>query len=315
MLELYKAIWRATGRRQVLLVILSLFVAALAAVPLEYQKDIINGLEARVDIAVLLRLGIEMIAVIVISLALKWALGFQSGLVGEWVIKRLRTVFYENASVRSRENASAPKMGTLSSLISDEAEHVGKFTGDAVAQPVLQLGTLISIIGYIAVNQPGLGGIFILIVVPQVLVVVQTQARINRLVGERVLTLRRSLDSITQADLGSVVQSVLDDFVDVYETRRKIFAWKLSTKFILSMINGVGLVGVLVYGGWLVIEDVIDVGIVVAAIIGLNRIQQPWRYLVSFYRNLNAIRVRFELMRDLLELQSRGQAHASASGA
>lgn len=313
MRELYKAIWRATGRRQVLLVILSLFVAALAAVPLEYQKDIINGLEARMDFAILVRLGLEMIAVIILSLTLKWALGFQSGLVGEWVIKRLRTVFYENASARSRESASAPRMGTLSSMISDEAEHVGKFTGDAVAEPVLQLGTLISVIGYIAVNQPGLGGIFLLIVVPQVLLVVQTQARINKLVAERVLILRRSLDSIVQAELGVIVQSVLDDFVEIYETRRRIFIWKLSTKFILSVINGLGLVGVLVYGGWLVIEDVIDVGTVVAATIGLNRIQQPWRYLIAFYRNLNAIRVRFELMQDLLQLQSRGQAHAPAN--
>ena len=156
MLELYKAIWRATGRRQVLLLILSLLVAALAAVPLEYQKDIINGLEARMDFAALLRHGLEMMAFTLLSLALKWALGFQSGLVGEWVIKRLRTIFYENASARSQKGASAPRIGTLSSMISEEAEHVGKFTGDAVAEPTLQLGTLISVIGYIAVNHPGL---------------------------------------------------------------------------------------------------------------------------------------------------------------
>jgi ABC-type bacteriocin/lantibiotic exporter with double-glycine peptidase domain len=57
---------------------------------------------------------------------------------------------------------------------------------------------------------------------------------------------------------------------------------------------------VLVIGGWLVLEGESDVGIVVAATVGLTRIEQPWRLLAAFYRNLNAIKVQFELMRNLL---------------
>ncbi len=44
MIELYRRIWVVTGRQQIILIILSLLVAALAAVPLQFQKGIINGL-------------------------------------------------------------------------------------------------------------------------------------------------------------------------------------------------------------------------------------------------------------------------------
>lgn len=44
MFGLYAAIWRVSGRRQITLIVLSIAIAALAAVPLSYQKDIINAL-------------------------------------------------------------------------------------------------------------------------------------------------------------------------------------------------------------------------------------------------------------------------------
>jgi ABC-type bacteriocin/lantibiotic exporter with double-glycine peptidase domain len=91
------------------------------------------------------------------------------------------------------------------------------------------------------------------------------------------------------------------DFDRIYEARRRIYVWKVSTKGLLSALNGAGLVIVLVLGGTLVLEGRSDVGTVVAATIGLQRIQQPWRQLVAFYRNLSASRVQYELLRGAIE--------------
>jgi ABC-type bacteriocin/lantibiotic exporter with double-glycine peptidase domain len=88
------------------------------------------------------------------------------------------------------------------------------------------------------------------------------------------------------------------DFDDIFETRRSIFIWKLSTKFLLSAIGGIGTVGVLTLGGALVIADKTDVGTVVAALIGLGRIQGPTGFLIAFYRQVSATRVKFDLLRD-----------------
>ncbi|MHA1529629.1 MAG: ABC transporter transmembrane domain-containing protein [Alphaproteobacteria bacterium] len=312
MIEFYGVIFRATWRSQVVLIALSLAVAGLAAVPLKYQKDIINGLGAGLDPDTLLWLGIEMAAFILLSLALKWALNFRAGLVGEWAIRRIRRLTCEG-EFPSREQDGPVGKGTLAAMISAESENVGKFVGGAVAEPVLQMGTLVSVIGYIAATQPRLGLVVLMIVLPQAAIVLLTQARINRLVRERVLILRRTVNHITYGELAEIRQEVYDDFDRIYEARCRIFIWKLSTKFVLSAFNGVGLVTVLIFGGWLVIQGRSDVGIVVAATVGLQRIQQPWRLVISFYRNLSAVRVQFELMRSAIEHLREGNTGPAAS--
>ncbi|MBY8975662.1 ABC transporter ATP-binding protein [Rhodobacteraceae bacterium NNCM2] len=312
MIQLYKAIWQHTARQQIILLVLSLIVAGLAAVPLEYQKNIINGLSDGLTHDQLLVLGLQMIGIILVSLGIKWALGYQSGIVGEWVIMRLRKAVYRDAIGTEPANGAPAQKGTISTLISSEAETIGKFVGNAVAEPVLQWGTMISVVGYIAASQPRLGLIVVAIVVPQAIIVLTTQAKINALVRDRVLLLRKSINEITASDLRELKQSVLDDFDTIYDARRRIFIWKLSTKFVLSALNGVGLVTVLIIGGSLVIDGKSDVGIVVAATIGLNRIQQPWRLLITFYRNLSAVQVQFDLMNKMLEQLRETQHQADA---
>jgi ABC-type multidrug transport system fused ATPase/permease subunit len=296
MLNLYKAIWRHTAKRQLILLILSALVAGLAAVPLDYQKEIINGLTGGIGFSRIVRLVSEMFAVILLSLGLKAVLNYQAGLTGEWAIKALRGKVYQDTSGKDSERDRVE--GTLANMISSESETVGKFVGDAVATPMLEFGTLVSVIGYIFVTQPRLGLVLLCVIIPQIVILTLTQPRINSLVAERVLTLRRSINQATEQDVTEVKQMVLENFDHIYETRRQIFIWKLSTKFALSVINGIGLVAVLTLGGWLVIQDKSTVGTVVAATVGLGRIEQPWRQLTAFYRNLNAISVQFVLMQD-----------------
>ncbi|MEM6934588.1 MAG: ABC transporter transmembrane domain-containing protein, partial [Pseudomonadota bacterium] len=277
------------------------------------QKQIINGLDGDLDTSGLIRLCLEMSAVILVSLGLKWALGYQAGVVGEYVIRRLRNVIYEDSLRPSGDGEPTVPKGTLSTLISTESESIGKFVGSAVSEPVLQWGTMISVVGYIAATQPRLGLIVAMIIIPQALIVIFTQKHINALVRERVLILRHSIDTITATEIYGLKQSVLDDFDAIYEARRKIFIWKLSTKFLLSTLNGIGTILVLGVGGWLALEGKSDVGIVVAATIGLSRIQQPWRSLITFYRNLSAVQVQFELLRVQLEKMQANRPSATAS--
>jgi len=300
LLQLYRAILRATGRRQILLILLSLMVAGLAAVPLDYQKTIINALAGDLDPVRLGELCLGMAAVILLSLGLKFVLGYQSGIVGEDVIRRIRIRVTEAIAEPNPDRPGAVKSGTNATMLSTEAEEVGRFAGSALAEPLLQFGTLISVIGYITATQPRLGLLALAVVTPQAMIVLFTQAKINRRVARRVLILRRAINAVTEDVLRAAAEDVRADFDAIYETRRQIFVWKLSTKFVLSAINGVGTVGVLFLGGLLVIDGKSDVGTVAAATIGLARLQQPWRQLITFYRTLSAVQVKFELMREVL---------------
>lgn len=298
MLKLYVAIWRVSGRRQISLILLSFAIAGLAAVPLSYQKDIINALTAG-DIAgeALYRLGAEMMLFIFISLAFKWVLGYRSGVLGEDIIRLLRNRLY----LRSFNKTADPvPIGTLTTTVSAEAEELGKFTGSAFSEPVVQIGTLISVIGYIASTQPGLGAIALAMIIPQIILVLLTQNKVNSFVADRVKILRRTSNEMVQTETDTASQSVLDDFDAIFETRRRMFVWKLSTKFVVSTINGLGMIAVLMLGGWLVLQGRTDVGTVVAATIGLGRIQGPTAFLIAFYRQVSATRVKFDLLSSVL---------------
>ena len=297
MLELYQRIWRNTGSAQVVLAILSITVAALAAVPLHFQKEIVNGLAEGMERQKLMQLGAQFLGVLVLSSAVKFVLGYRSSIVCESAIRLIRTRLCQK-----QENASDPggeepvQQGTLATMIAAEAEEVGKFVGAAISTPVMQLGILVSVVAFIAVNQPLLGVLAMGVIVPQVFIVVLLQKQINVRIGERVKALRRATNRIVEEDLGEIRQAVLSDFDEVYEARRKIFIFKQSSKFALNAINGIGTAGVLILGGWLVLDGRSDIGIVVAALAGLSRIAQPWRELIAFYRELSAVRVKFDLL-------------------
>jgi len=296
MLSLYKAIWRVSGRRQIVLIALSIAIAALAAAPLGFQKEIVNHLtDGHLGVDRLYLLGAGMMGVTVLSLLLKWLMGYLSGILGEDVIRIIRHRLLDGAT-GAREADNTIPQGTLNTAISAEAEELGKFAGGALSEPVMQIGTLISVIGFIASTQPKLGLIALAMIFPQIVLVLLSQRKVNEFVAHRVHVLRSANNKVTPDMVDTVVQSVLTEFDEIYETRRKMFIWKLSIKFLLSTINAGGTVAVLMLGGYLVLQGKTDVGTVVAATMGLGRIQGPTGFLIAFYRQVSANRVKFELL-------------------
>ena len=299
---MYAAIWRVSWRRQIVLILLSIAIASLAAAPLEFQKQIVNGLtDSSTDHTTLIWMCAGMLGVILISLSLKWLLGFRSSTLGEDMIRRLRGRIYDNALSPARARQSDVAKGTLATVVSAEAEDLGKFTGGAFSDPIVQIGTLFSVIGFIASSHRGLGGIALCIIVPQVILILVTQRKVNRLVSDRVRILRRSTDTILEAEYIMLRDSVKKDFDLIYTTRRTMFIWKLSTKFFISALSSGGTVAVLLLGGWLVINGQTDVGTLVAATAGLARLQGPTSFLIAFYRQVSATRVKFELLREITD--------------
>jgi len=294
MIEFYRAIWRATWRRQIVIVVLSLLVAALAAAPLKFQQEIINHMVEGGVWATLVWLCAGFLAVVVLSGILKFANNYLTSRSGELAVRYIRDRLYARA-VEGRDTTPIPR-GTLVTMISAESEGVGAFAGTAIATPVMQLGTLASVLSFMAASSWILGAIALGVVVPQMLIVLVMQARINREVERRTQHLRRASNQISATDLGRIEQEVVDDFDAVMAIRFRIFRLKLSVKLVQSVLSACGMAAILLIGGWYVIEGRTDTGTVVAALSGLARIEGPWRELVAFYRQASTMRVSYELI-------------------
>ena len=66
------------------------------------------------------------------------------------------------------------------------------------------------------------------------------------------------------------------------------------------MLTSLGTVGTLVLGAWLVLKGQTNIGMVVAAVGGLAQLARPWSALVTYYRTLSSVRVRYELLAETI---------------
>ena len=296
--ELYRAVWRVSGRDQVTLILLSLLVASLAAVPLKFQQLAINSLVDQGSVARLAWLCAGFLGSVLLSATVKFLLGLKLASVGERVVLLIRERLYRNHVAQGPAQAAdgGGNSGALVAMLASEAEIVGTFAGSAISTPVVQIGTLLSVIGFIAVSQPWLGFLALVVVVPQAAIVLALQPRINRRVRERVQSLRNVSSRISTERSSEAEPEIRAGFQAIFATRRQIFALKLSSKLALAAISAAGKVGILFLGGWLVLDGRSDVGTVVASLSGLARIEGPWRDLVSFFRAASTVRVKYTML-------------------
>ena len=159
------------------------------------------------------------------------------------MILSLRQDMYSSSSpLRSDgtlDETPKDKAGTFVSMISSEAEAVGKFVGDCISTPMVQAGTLLSVLGYMLYIEPRLGLVVLLIAVPQVFAVPMIQRRINTLVRERVRTLRRAGDLVVDgmrddsASAASHGSEIGKEFETIYGVRLRVFKLKFGLKFLV----------------------------------------------------------------------------------
>jgi ABC-type multidrug transport system fused ATPase/permease subunit len=294
MIELYRRIWTTTWRDQLILIVFSLLIAALAALPLQFQKTIINGLTDSMDRNRLVMLCAGYVGVIILSRGLRFAMDYRAALLSQNMIRKIRNRIYEERMTVG--DGTTDKRGAVVTMIASEAADLGRFAGEAIAEPLLHIGTLVSVIAFIASTEPYLGLLLLFLIFPQALIVLFLQKKVNQLVAKHLQLLRRATNRITEKAISITQQAVLDDFDEIFETQRNAFGLKLSMKFALNVLSGWGLVSVLFVGGLLLLEGHTDIGTVVASLTAFGRINEPWRALIGIYREASAVRVRYDLL-------------------
>ncbi|MFC6582914.1 hypothetical protein [Sulfitobacter aestuariivivens] len=75
--------------------------------------------------------------------------------------------------------------GAVVSMLSSETEKLGGFAGAAISGPLLQIGTLCVVLGYMFYIEPLVASIALALYSPQFIIVPLFQARLNRLAGKR----------------------------------------------------------------------------------------------------------------------------------
>ncbi len=310
---LYRYIWRISGRRQMWLVLLSSVVFPLTMVPLELQRRVVNEAIGKRDLRLLWVLCLVYAGVVLTQGGLKYVMNVYREIVGERAIRSMRRHLYHaiHGGRRSSESGGPPDPATGSqvSMAVAEVEPLGGFVGESISLPLVQVGVLLSVLGYMLWVEPRIAAASLVLYSPQLYVVPKIQAAINRRVQRRIVLVRELGQQIVDATDGGETAEAHEaqyetSIHEIYRQRVRIAYLSSSVTFLNNLLDHSGTISVLVIGGWLAIHGRTDIGTLVAFLSGFEKISEPWRELVSFYRRASDARVKYRLLRDSLGLPS-----------
>ena len=293
---LLRYVWQEGRWQQIRLCALAGLVFPLTMAPLELQRRIVDRAIGDSDLRLLALLGGIYFAVVLLQGGLKYLLRFYRGVISERAIRRLRQRLQAARAGRGAEaEGEGDGRGQTVSIVTAEVERVGGFFGEALSEPVLQLGIFVSILGYMLVVEPLVALVSLVFFVPQLIFVPLLQRLVNRRARRKVELLREVGELIVgaSADQDDRYQ---DRLGWIYHVRLQYYALKFLIKLLNNLLNQLAPLAVLMVGGWLVIEGDTTVGVVVAFISGFMRLADPSRELLAYYRLAAETSVQYRLI-------------------
>jgi ABC-type multidrug transport system fused ATPase/permease subunit len=314
--RLPRFIWRTSGRHQIWLAILSAFAFALTTAPLEIQRRVVNdAFKGGQYPAILALVGVYLAVSLALGLT-KLGLNVYRNWVGENAVRQLRTSIDQRVRIDTTQSRAAEAEGVEISLVVAESEPVGEFVGSAVAEPTLQGGILLSVLGYMVYLQPAMALVVLAVLSPQFVFVPLMQRAINKRVTARIVILRKVSAAIVQHPNEFGNPRRRQRFDAVFELNMGIYKLKFSLNFLMNFMGQLGICGILGLGGWFVVNGRTEVGTVVAFISGLAEINDPWGDLVTWFRDMRVASAKYRLIVEAVDdlglLGPRGRAALGA---
>ena len=307
--SVYRYIFRYSKTRQAVVIVMTLGLLPLAPIPLELQRRMLDDAVANKDVDLLIWLGSLYIGALLLATGLKLLMRIQRELISAKIVHTLRrSVFYCIYTITppSKIKASAAgedvvDEGAVVSMLSSEVEKLGSFAGSAISGPLLQIGTLVSILGYMFYIEPLVATIALALYSPQFVIVPIFQARMNRLAKRKALKVRRLgnfiVDQAEDALLQQEPPSMFTEITDaILILRTKFLMTKNFMKTINNLLIALGPFGVISYGGYLAIQGQVEVGVILAFVSGLERLGGPIRDLIGSYSSITDARMRYGIL-------------------
>ena len=157
--------------------------------------------------------------------------------------------------------------------------------------------------------QPLMAVVSLAVFSPQFVFVPLMQRAINRRVQSRIAILRKASVGVLQGATGDVEKTLQQEmrFAEIFQLNLGIFKLKYSMKFLMNLTQNFGKVIMLGVGGWYVINGETEVGTVIAFIVGLRNITDPWSDLVNWYQDMMVNSAKYRIFVAAIEKFRRGE--------
>ena len=328
-LETY--VLHATGRFQARLVLLSLLTIPPAWLLLEIPKHIINHALAGGDeyggmtflglhlsrVGLLFALCASYLAVLTASGLIKYAANQARGRVNERLVRRLRL----QIARRAHRQQTPEDRTTLAAVAVQEIEPIGFFGGSLAVVPLIQGGTLVTSVLFLFLQNAALALAALIMLPVQLTLLPRLQRRLNGKVRERVYATRTLSALLTTAAVHKGARTPLDRTCNeapaptllrvqmrqakiLERVRIEINDLKGQLKGVYNYTSSLTPFFFFAIGGYLVVQERLSLGALVAALAAYREIAPALRELFDFAQNWSDARARFEEVTKVLGRES-----------
>lgn len=337
-MRLYSYIWKHTRLQQAWILV----IVALSMIPyfmaFSLPKDIVNGpiqgagFETADATQVFMRLsvplpgmgdvllfpGVELdrvemlfalsavfLGLVIINGLFKFYINTYKGRLGERLLRRIRFSLVDHILRFPPSAFKHLKGAEVASMVKDEVEPLGGFTGDAFVSPALLGGQALTALIFIFVQSVPLGLVTASLVGVQVFIIPRMRRRLLVLGRERQLTTRQLAGRVSEIvdGIGTIHANDTSNFerADVaarlgriFTIRFDIYQWKFMVKFINNFLAS--LTPFLFYslGGYLALKGHLDIGQLVAVIGAYKDLPGPLKELIDWDQNRQDVEVKYQ---------------------
>ncbi|MBK0327408.1 cyclic nucleotide-binding domain-containing protein [Rhodobacteraceae bacterium F11138] len=302
----------------VLLVVTSLLFPLLY-LTLELPKRIINdaiGAQSTtiplaglsVDQVTLLWLlcGVFLLAVLAHGL-LKMRINTMKGVLSERMLRRFRYRLIARILRFPQPCFERVSQGELVSMVTAESEPMGGLMGDAVSQPVLQGGQMLTILAFLFLQSVWFGLAAVALIPLQAWLIPRLQRQINLLNKERIQEVRVLASAIGENAAGAAtlrgnggwryrLAGITAQLGLLFDIRFRIYQKKFFMKFLNNFISQLTPFFFFSVGGYLVIQGAVTLGALVAALAAYKDLSSPWKELLTYYNQTQDMGLRWEVI-------------------
>ncbi|MDK3017190.1 ABC transporter transmembrane domain-containing protein [Pseudodonghicola sp. IC7] len=255
-------------------------------------------------------LGLLCLGFLVAVLAhglLKMRINTMKGVLSERMLRRFRYQLIARVLRFPQPYFERVSQGELVSMITAESEPMGGLMGDAISQPVLQAGQMITILGFLFLQSFWFGVAAVAMIPLQAWLIPKLQRQINQLNKTRIKEVRTLAAAIGESAAGAStlrvnggwryrMSAITEQLGRLYDIRFEIYQKKFFMKFLNNFIGQLTPFFFYSVGGLLVIQGAVSLGALVAALAAYKDLSSPWKELLTYYNQTQDMSLRWEVI-------------------
>ncbi len=262
-----------------------------------------EGLELN-RLQTLFALSLVFLLLVIINGLFKLYINTYKGRLGERLLRRIRFELVDKILRFPPGQFKRVKGAELASMIKDEVEPLGGFTGDAFVQPALLGGQALTALIFIFMQHFWLGMVAAIVVVVQAVLIPRMRQRLLILGRERQLTARELSGRVSEIVDGIATIHAYDtsnyERADIsarlgriFKIRYDLYQWKFLVKFINNFLAQITPFLFYCIGGYLALNGRLDVGQLVAVINAYKDLPGPLKDLIDWDQNRQDVQVKY----------------------